>query len=109
MVDLYKKKCSLPIYTFDEVEAWGIESPKEIEYTPPAELFSIIYTSGTTGKPKGVMHTVGGWAASISQSFLSYPLIVGLSMNPLGTVHPSFILTNSKLTAYQHIQVQGDT
>lgn len=47
----------LKLYSFEEVEQFGKDAPKEA--TPPkAEDISVImYTSGTTGDPKGVIHT----------------------------------------------------
>jgi long-chain acyl-CoA synthetase len=43
------------------------------------ELLTIMYTSGTTGKPKGVMHTVSNFEATVSQGTTE----LGIQMHPV--------------------------
>ena len=47
------------IWWHDLVEAQAAECPPEV--MGAEDLLYILYTSGTTGKPKGIMHTTGGY------------------------------------------------
>ncbi|XP_064612729.1 long-chain-fatty-acid--CoA ligase 1-like [Liolophura sinensis] len=45
----------LCIYTFEQVETYGINNPHEASPPAPSDLATICFTSGTTGTPKGAM------------------------------------------------------
>ncbi|MBX2944597.1 MAG: AMP-binding protein [Cyclobacteriaceae bacterium] len=66
-------KLGINAYGIDENHSWEqwikqFEPLKNVHLWQPDELLTIMYTSGTTGKPKGVMHNVSNFDATLTQA-----------------------------------------
>jgi long-chain acyl-CoA synthetase len=66
-------KLGISLYDIEEANAWEGWIKKYEPIQQPfvwhsSDLLTIIYTSGTTGKPKGVMHTVEAFDATVTQA-----------------------------------------
>lgn len=50
-------------------ELGDVSVPAEVEETQANDPLTLIYTSGTTGRPKGILHSHGGFAAKTAVDF----------------------------------------
>ena len=65
-------RCNIPVEMKDERDHWWHDlmlsaSPNcPAEPMPAEQLLYLLYTSGTTAKPKGIMHTSGGYLTQVA-------------------------------------------
>ncbi|KAL9557061.1 hypothetical protein MBANPS3_001587 [Mucor bainieri] len=107
IIQAWAAEKGVSLLDFEQVEAMGMQHPREHRYTSPDDLACIMYTSGTTGMPKGVMLTHANFVAAVTATVTLFETDVnevGISYLPLahcfGRVYDLTILASGGKLGY---------